>query len=794
MRGGRGPSVLPASCDGGSALLFVRLVLAFGIFGATFVVAQVLLLRESVLLARGNELSIGILFGNWILAAGLGSVLAGRSAHRLGRARDIYVLLQVALCALLPVSILAARTSRHWLGLPPWETLGFGRFAWVTFLFVAPLAFVSGAMYAIGCRMLEEADPAGSDRAPARVYALESAGAVVGAVALSFLLLGRMKPLGIALAVGLLNLASALTLVWANPGYGRTRLCPQSGCGKALGAVAACLLVVAFLLLVTPGARLLEDRAWRIRWKPFRPIESVDSIYGNVSVVSLGEQVVFYENGIPSLTVPFPDAAGLEESVHIPLLAHPAPREALFLGGGLGGALAEALKHPLDRVTYAEIDPALVRIAERHGGRLVRAELQEPRARIVYEDGRAFLLQSAQRFDVIFLRVPEASTVQTNRYFTREFFERVREHLEAGGVFCFSMPGSEARLSEALAQVNRCAEKTLREVFPSVRILPGERNLFLAFTGHAADVTAEGLEKMRIERGIETRWLGPDSIRYRLDLDREAWLRRELEGVPQAATNLDLKPSLVRYFLWHHYGESSAGAGRWPSAVRHLGPAGVASAFGAVALLPIVRVRCRGKARNFALSYAIFTTGAVAMALEMAALLLFQSLYGYVYQWLGILIAAFMAGLAGGSIAAVRWVREGLGVYRRVLWLEGLLLGFVFLSALGLAGFSIPLAQDGIPAWSFKPALVGLMIAAGFLAGAEYPLAVRGAWKARPAGRGQTAEAGRLYALDLAGAFAGTLLLGVVLVPWIGIPGTLGACAVWKAASFGCLWLSGFDR
>lgn len=773
-------------------MLPVQHVLAFGILGITFAIAQVLLLRESVLLARGNELSIGIVLGNWILAAGLGSALAGRSPIRPGRAREGYVLLQVAVSVLLPVSVLAARTSRHWMGLPPWETLGFGRIAWATFLFVGPAAFASGAMFALGCRLAEEAAPAASERGPARVYALESAGAALGAGALSFLLLGRLKPLEIALSVAVLNLASALSLVCAGPGSGRAWHPSEKALGRAEGVAAACLLVLTLSLFPTSGARLLEDRAWRLRWKPLEPLESADSVYGNVNVVSLGEQIVLYENGMATLTTPVPDVADLEQSVHIPLLAHPEPREVLFLGGGVGGAMAEALKHPLAGLTYAEIDPVLIRTARRHGGSHVQTELEEPRVRIVYEDGRAFLLRSVRKFDVIFLRVPEASTVQTNRYFTREFFERVRDSLDAGGIFSFSMPGSEAHVSEDLARVNRCAERTLKEVFSSVRVLPGDRNLFLASLGpDLSVVTAESLEQRRMERNLETRWLGPDSIRYRMDADREAWLQRELEHAPPVASNRDYKPALVRYFLWHHYAESSSRGGRWAPGLRRLGSAGVATAFGGVVLLPLVFLCLRGTGagwRRFALSYAVFTTGAVAMALEMAALLLFQALYGYVYQWLGILIAAFMAGLAGGSLGAARWIRRGVVARRRVLLLDGFLLAFLLLLAAGVAVSPGPLAQENGQAAVFKPVLVGFMIAAGFLAGAEYPLAVKASCAAGSAS--QTAEAGRLYALDLAGAFGGTLLLGVVLVPWVGIPATLGACAVWKAASFGSLGLA----
>lgn len=772
----------------------VRHVLAFGILGCTFVIAQVLLLRESVLLARGNELSIGIVLGNWMLAAGLGSAMAGKSAARLGRSREAYVLLQAAVSVLVPVSVLAARTSRHWLGLPPWEPMGFGRVAWVTLLVVGPAAFASGAMFTIGCRMQEEADP-GSDRAPATVYALESAGAVLGSAALSFLLLGRLKPLQIALVVGVIHLASALSLVCTGLGRARAGLAAGTALSKAEGALAVCLLVLALSMLLSPGARLLEDLAWRLRWKPLKPLESVDSVYGNVNAISLGAQVVVYENGMPTLTTPFPNVADLEESVHIPLLAHPEPKEVLFLGGGVGGALSEALKHPLAALTYAEIDPALVRTAERHGGPLVRGELEERRVRTVYEDGRSFLLGSAHRYDLIFLRVPEASTVQTNRYFTREFFERARERLNEGGIFSFSMPGSEAHLSEDLARLNRCAKETLREAFPQVRILPGERNLFLASTwGGLSSVTAEDLERERTDRAINTRWLGSDSIRYRMDSDRHAWLEEELKRARSVASNRDLKPVLVRYFLWHHFAETSAYPGTWISVAKHLGPAGAVAAWAGIGLLPFLRLLfCRAGARRFALSYVVFTTGAVAMALEMTALLLFQALYGYVYQWLGVLIAAFMAGLAGGSLAAARWIEKSVAVFRGVFLLEGFLFSFVLGLAAGLSGLPGLPVQAGGPAGAFKPVLVGLMIVAGFLAGAEYPMAVKGAGSTGRTGR-QAAEAGRLYGLDLAGALVGTLFMGVVLVPWIGIPGTLIACALWKAAGFCCVGLARADR
>ncbi|MBF0335888.1 MAG: polyamine aminopropyltransferase, partial [Alphaproteobacteria bacterium] len=45
---------------------------------------------------------------------------------------------------------------------------------------------------------------------------------------------------------------------------------------------------------------------------------------------------------------------------HVPLLAHGAVRDVAVVGGGDGGILREALKHPIERATLIEIDPGVI--------------------------------------------------------------------------------------------------------------------------------------------------------------------------------------------------------------------------------------------------------------------------------------------------------------------------------------------------------------------------------------------------------------------------------------------------
>eukprot|EP00048_Salpingoeca_helianthica_P009813 m.140739 g.140739 ORF g.140739 m.140739 type:complete len:141 (-) comp14955_c0_seq2:547-969(-) len=67
------------------------------------------------------------------------------------------------------------------------------------------------------------------------------------------------------------------------------------------------------------------------------------------------------------------DECSYQEMIaHIPLFAHPNPRQVLIVGGGDGGVLREAVRHPgVERVVLCEIDGKVcvwVLISTRSGG------------------------------------------------------------------------------------------------------------------------------------------------------------------------------------------------------------------------------------------------------------------------------------------------------------------------------------------------------------------------------------------------------------------------------------------
>ena len=96
-----------------------------------------------------------------------------------------------------------------------------------------------------------------------------------------------------------------------------------------------------------------------------------------------------------------------EMIVHVPILAHGSAREVLIIGGGDGGCLREALKHPgVERVTQVEIDAGVIELSRRWLPTLSDGAFDHPKARVVIADGARFaaecrraLRRGDRRFD-----------------------------------------------------------------------------------------------------------------------------------------------------------------------------------------------------------------------------------------------------------------------------------------------------------------------------------------------------------------------------------------------------------
>jgi spermidine synthase len=90
--------------------------------------------------------------------------------------------------------------------------------------------------------------------------------------------------------------------------------------------------------------------------------------------------------------------------------------------------------------------------------------LHDPRVRVRIDDGRHYLLTAKERFDAITVDPLDPWVKGAANLYTREFFEIVRQRLNAGGVVTMYV-----QLFETNLEAVKSAVVTFFEVFRSVR-------------------------------------------------------------------------------------------------------------------------------------------------------------------------------------------------------------------------------------------------------------------------------------------------------------------------------------
>jgi spermidine synthase len=751
----------------------IPFVLAFILMGFTFTITQVMVIRELLVIFIGNELSIAIILANWLLLEAAGSFLLGKRANELGLGRGGYAFLQMLVSILLPLTIYGIRSLRDVMGLATGEGASLvAIFSW-TAPILAPLGVVDGIMFAVGCRLH-------SDRARktassiGKVYLYEAAGAGAGGVLYTFFFIPFFTSFQVGFLLGMANLISALLLTSMEEERDTWKK-------KVLTGSLWAVLLANVLLLIFPSARSLEKSSMARQWRGLQVLDSRWSPYGNVTVGQREEQLTFFANGMPICNAPVPDIALVEEMVHYPLLFIPSPRRILIIGGGFGGVISEVLKHPVDEVDYTEIDPLIIHLIKENLTPLTRPEIENPRLHIHNLDGRLFIKTASKKFDGIILNLPHPSTLELNRYYTVEFFSEIFESLNRNGVLSLSIPGSETYLSPEVRDLNLCLISSLREVFPSVQVIPGDVNFILASASRDSGPLLPELFIGRLrERKIIAHFLTEFQIRLKLEPQRQKWLEVSLQRGDAVKLNRDANPLGLYYGIaywnaqFHPFVQTFWGWGKGLN-LWHLALLLFLLTCGAL----VLRRKSREDWTKGVLIWLVATTGFFGIAFSVLLIFSFQTLYGYAHQWIGLLIAAFMTGLALGSWTMTRTLEK---VQKFALTLVGVEILMVLFATMGI----ILLAFFYSPAWGQK-LLSGMRFGflllsglSGYLVGLEFPLSSN-IFSGR--GEGVTRTAGILYAADLFGAWAGSLLVGVLFIPVLGILRTCAGIILLKLAS-----------
>lgn len=736
--------------------------------------AQVVLIREFLIVLAGNEFSIGVILANWLILEA-GGCFAGRSIEKLEGKKESFAVVTLLFSISLVVSVFIVRILKGLLGISVGETVSFTYMFLSTLGVLAPVSITHGALFTIGCLIYSSAR--NSSNVVGKVYLIEMIGTFVGGFLFTYILLPRLNTFSISSGIGLIGCLTSLLLLYPE----RTR--------RTVSEKATFYLTTVFTLLftlLTLYSGSVHQFSIGLQWKGLNVVHYQNSRHGNICVIENEGQYLFFQDGVPTVITPVPDAAFIEQFVHIPMLAHPKPERVLIIGGGAGGMIKEVLRHPtVKSVEYAEIDPLLIKLLRKFSTPLTEAELNDKRVKIKYIDGRLMVRNSKRKFDLILTGISDPSNLQLNRLFTKEFFLLARSKLKQEGIFVTGIKGSLIHTNMELKNLNSCIYRTLNLVFPHVRFLIAEGTNIILASNSDAIISVDGrLIRTRLkDRGIDISRGIPRYIEQSLHPGWRQWFDNFIEGGSKKI-NYDFKPIGVFYSINYWNSLFAPYLARVFRYFEHINLLKISSASFVLILLFLTFGLIKRNSSHIAVPLSIMTTGFGGMVFDLVYIFGFQSIYGYVFNWIGILVSAFMAGGAAGAWIATKYRQIEIYCFRFFVATEVSIMVFALLCPI-LIGQLGGATLDG-SSLIMKPVFFALSVVGGFLTGFQFPVAswlyplYYGDKRKVTAGR----MGGTLYSSDLLGGWIGGMVGGGVLLPVLGIYGTCITVFTIKLVSF----------
>jgi spermidine synthase len=676
--------------------------------GFVAVIAQTLIIREALAIFGGNELVTGIILCFWLIWAGIGSLVFSGIRFR----RDplkIFSSLLLILCLLFAFSLCFIRIAPRVFALPFGEIIDLGKVILISVLTLAPSCVVFGMLFPAASRILS----------PERVYLLEGVGAFFGGVIVTFLLIQFLSPFGILLA-------SVSLLVFVS-----------------LYITRRYWLLFLPLLVLTAFLRIdrVELFFRRIQMGGQNLLDLRETRYGTIVVTQSGSQYNFYTNGLYDFS--YPDLFTSEEAVQYAMLLHPAPRNVLLVGGGIGNSISQVLKHPsVEAVTYVELDPVLFEMGEKYLGK----NLQHiNKLTVIFGDARYYVKNTTRQYDVIIVNLPDPVNVQINRFYTKEFFAEAKNILNPGGLFSARISAPPDIISPLFGQLLSTVRNTLKFSFDHVIALPTAKTTFIATDheiprGGIIDTLSSRINR----RGLALSYVSPYYFDYNLSDEKVDYLNSRISEA-EGYINRDVKP-VCYYFasiLWGGIlSENSKRA--------FVGLFGLSPVF---FLLPLVALFFFYRRKSL-VYVSVLAVGASEISAEVILIVLFQVFYGYIYGWIGAIIACYMLGLAVGTFSYMKFSFFSRNAIGNLAGVEFILAAY-FLIMIGVALAQPPFVNIIIPT---------LVFCGGLMGGLHFPLSIAIVSRER---------AGLVYGIDLIGSSIGALATAMILIPILGIVFTL---------------------
>ena len=214
------------------------------------------------------------------------------------------------------------------------------------------------------------------------------------------------------------------------------------------------VLITAGVYFATPIIQFGEQ----IKYKD-KIVYSKQTKYQKIVVTEWKKWHSLYINGNQQLST-FDEFMYHEPMVHVPMKMTTSHKNILILGGGDGCIAREVFKYnDVEKITLVDLDKNMIDLGKNHPvfKDLNNNAMNDARLTTVTEDAFNFLEETPEKYDVIFVDLPDPNNVDLNKLYTKEFYKLCGLKLTENGVF-ITQAGSPYYATKAFY----CIDKTLR--------------------------------------------------------------------------------------------------------------------------------------------------------------------------------------------------------------------------------------------------------------------------------------------------------------------------------------------
>jgi spermidine synthase len=262
----------------------------------------------------------------------------------------------------------------------------------------------------------------------AKALTYDYAGALIGSLAFSLLLVPTIGLVHTSLVCGLLNALVGLGSTWV--------LAPSNAAdkramaGARVRAIVVTLIVLVALALAERVTELGETALYR-----GNVVHAEQSRYQRIVLLERGGAFQLFLNN--NLQFSSRDEHRYHEALGHPAMGTAARHARVLIGGGGDGlALREVLRWPdVQTVTLVDLDERVTTLARTHPRltELNRGALDDRRVQVVSDDAMVFIAESRETFDVVVLDFPDPSNFSLGKLYSERLYRGVRRRLAPDG-------------------------------------------------------------------------------------------------------------------------------------------------------------------------------------------------------------------------------------------------------------------------------------------------------------------------------------------------------------------------